>query len=181
MKTIITQIQAHWRGSRGRLDPLLLAARVLLYALLAGTILAIVMSVVGVVSYVIGQIGEFQLPLTDPVWKPLLRLLIGLAVLSSISRIVLHLLAMIGTVDRDEALDEGNADRLETIAGTMLGLQFLGLFGRIIGVPIRGNINGFDLSFDLSPGGIAVVLLLYILARIFRQGAAMRSDLDGTV
>lgn len=43
-------------------------------------------------------------------------------------------------------------------------------------------------DFDLNVGGdgfsltgIMIVLLLFILARVFRRGAAMREDLDGTV
>lgn len=34
-------------------------------------------------------------------------------------------------------------------------------------------------AFDL--GGIILAITLFILARVFRQGAAMRNDLEGTV
>jgi hypothetical protein len=51
----------------------------------------------------------------------------------------------------------------------------------MIEVPVGGDINGFDIGFGLSPAGVAFVLLLFILARVFRQGAAMRDDLEGTV
>jgi hypothetical protein len=30
-------------------------------------------------------------------------------------------------------------------------------------------------------GGVLTALLLFILARVFREGAAMRKDLEGTV
>ena len=33
----------------------------------------------------------------------------------------------------------------------------------------------------MSLTGLAVGLVLFILARVFRQGAAMRADLEGTV
>ena len=36
-----------------------------------------------------------------------------------------------------------------------------------------------DAGLDLS--GIVLVVVLFILARVFRHGAAMRADLEGTV
>ena len=38
-----------------------------------------------------------------------------------------------------------------------------------------------DLEFDLDMSGVLLVLILFILARVFRHGAAMRADLEGTV
>jgi len=38
-----------------------------------------------------------------------------------------------------------------------------------------------DLEFDLDMTGVLLVLILFILARVFRHGAAMRADLEGTV
>ncbi len=71
--------------------------------------------------------------------------------------------------------------RLERIAGNILGLQLIGSLAALSGLQIGGDINGFDIGLKLSPGGIAVVLMLFILARVFRQGGAMRDDLQGTV
>ena len=33
----------------------------------------------------------------------------------------------------------------------------------------------------LSPGGLFAVLMIFVLARIFRHGSEMRADLEGTV
>ena len=38
-----------------------------------------------------------------------------------------------------------------------------------------------DIDLDLGGGSILLILVLFILARVFRQGAAMREDLEGTV
>ena len=58
---------------------------------------------------------------------------------------------------------------------------------------IVGELRVFALSlidpqsksaFDISPNdltGFLIVLVLFILARVFRHGAAMREDLEGTV
>ncbi len=51
----------------------------------------------------------------------------------------------------------------------------------------RVTVNGYSpykqsFNFDARDlTGILVVLTLFILARVFRQGAALREDLEGTV
>jgi hypothetical protein len=105
----------------------------------------------------------------------------GLAALGLIWSAVQSLLGMIRAVEDGDTFDASNADRLEKIAANILGLQMLGWIAALVGSPIGGDINGFDVGLKLSPGGIAVVLMLFILARVFRQGAVMRDDLEGTV
>lgn len=167
------------KGMKG--DGLLIAAKVLLYILLAGLILAFVMSIIALVSY-IGSRGAVLLvsPL-DPVWRPVGRLIVALVALDTVMGIVLRLMALIDTVETGEAFALGNAERLEWIGGAVIGLMALGFLARSIGVAMRGDINGFPLSIDPAPGGVAIALLLFILARVFRKGAEMQGDLDGTV
>lgn len=165
----------------GHPDPLLIAARVLLYIFLAGVILAMVLSVIGLVVYVGSRLSELFLLANWAIWRPVAAHLLGLVALGLISSSIQSLLAMMGAVERRDPFNAGNGKGLERIAGSVLGLQLIGLFAALIGLPIGGDINGFDIHLKLSPGGVAVVLLLFILARVFRQGAAMRDDLDGTV
>jgi Fe-S cluster assembly ATPase SufC len=42
-------------------------------------------------------------------------------------------------------------------------------------VTFHGQVGGLDMT------GILLVIILFILARVFRHGAAMREDLEGTV
>ena len=37
------------------------------------------------------------------------------------------------------------------------------------------------LGFGPSPAGLLAILVIFVLARIFRHGAEMRADLEGTV
>ena len=165
----------------GHLDPLLTAARVLLFSLLAGVILAMVLSVIGLVVYVTSRLSELFLLANWAIWRPVVAHVLGLVALGLVSSSIQSLLAMIGAVERRDPFHDGNGKGLEKIAGNLLGLQLLGLLAALIGLPVGGDINGFGIHLKLSPGGVAVVLLLFILARVFRQGAAMRDDLDGTV
>ena len=67
------------------------------------------------------------------------------------------------------------------IAWVLLVLQLVGIviggIGRIISSP--AHLIRLDAGF--SPAGWLAVLLTFVLARVFAEGARMRDDLDGTV
>ena len=167
------------KGMKG--DGLLIAAKVLLYILLVGLILSFVMTIVGLVSYGISHGAALLVSPLEPVWRPVSRLLIGLAALDTVIGIVVRLMALIDSVEDGEAFALANAQRLEWIGGAVIGLMALGFLAGLIGVTVRGDINGFPINIDPAPGGVAIALLLFILARVFRKGAEMQGDLEGTV
>ena len=77
-----------------------------------------------------------------------------------------------------------NAARLEAMAWLLLGWEILnvliGLARLYLANLTSGTENSLNWSlYDLD--GLFIVLVLFILARIFRHGAAMREDLEGTV
>jgi hypothetical protein len=47
-------------------------------------------------------------------------------------------------------------------------------------VPVSA-IGGFTFGPDLSPIGLFAILLIFVLAQIFRRGSEMRAELEGTV
>jgi hypothetical protein len=181
-KSFIDQLRDDFSGAAARagIDPLLVAASVLLVMLQIGVIVTQVISVVSIAIYVIAHFAELLVPLTEPVWRPLGSLVLGVIALTMVRTIIRRLLAMIRAVGKGEAFAPNNVGRIEEIAGHVLGLQILGTLGRIAGTPVGGE-HGASFEFGLAPAGIAFVLLLYILARVFREGAAMREDLEGTV
>ena len=91
-----------------------------------------------------------------------------------------RLLAMVATVRAGDPFVAGNAARLQAIAWAVLGQQLLqlavGLIARTVSTPAH------PLRFSaFSTGGWLAVLLLFVLARVFAEGARMRDDLEGTV
>lgn len=91
------------------------------------------------------------------------------------------LLAILGSVAAGDPLTADNAARLTALgwiaAALSIGTAAVSKITPDIGsVPARPES---DVSVDLS--AILLVLLLFVLARVFRIGAAMRADLDGTV
>lgn len=111
------------------------------------------------------------------------RLIMGLGIAAvPITHVVLaRLLAIVGTVGGGDPFVPENAGRLQRIAWAVLGLELLHLaIGAVAaGASTRETPLDIDWSFSFTPW--LAVLLLFVLARVFEQGARMRADLEGTV
>ena len=89
------------------------------------------------------------------------------------------------SVDSGEPFDPANARRLRRMG-------WLAVAGQAIFIPIGGIAtwltpylerlgNEVDLDIGLDPGALLLILVLFILARVFERGAELRTDLEGTV
>jgi hypothetical protein len=95
--------------------------------------------------------------------------------------ILKRLLAVVDTVrDGDPFLAE-NAYRLQAIAWFLLILQLLSLAIAAIGRWISSPGHEVQLEAGFSLAGWLSVLLMFVLARVFAEGAVMRRDLEGTI
>ena len=92
-----------------------------------------------------------------------------------------RLVAIVGTVRRGDPFVAANALRLQAIAWTLLALQLLSMAIGAVGKAISTPQNPVALDAGFSINGWLAVLLTFILARIFAEGARMRDDLEGTV
>ena len=92
-----------------------------------------------------------------------------------------RLLAMVKTVRCGDAFIPANAYRLHAIAWALLGLELLSLVIGAIGDAISSVAHPLHLNAGFSPTGWLAVLLMFVLARVFAEGARMRLDLDGTI
>jgi Na+-transporting methylmalonyl-CoA/oxaloacetate decarboxylase gamma subunit len=92
-----------------------------------------------------------------------------------------RLLAMVETVRLGDPFVVANARRLETIARVLLVLQLLSVVIGAIGKTISSPAHPVDLDAGFSIAGWLAVLLTFLLARVFAEGARMRDDLEGTV
>lgn len=112
---------------------------------------------------------------------PTLRLwvLLGLPMLAAVHVLVSRLLAMVETVRVGEPFVPENAARMKTIAWCLLGIQ---LFDLACGV-FAGILSSAGSKVEWSPSlsGWVAVLLLFVLARVFEEGARIRSDLEAMV
>ena len=105
---------------------------------------------------------------------------LGLVAIPLNSMVLKRLLAMVETVRAGDPFVAANASRLQAIAWTLLALQLLSLvnaaIARAVSTPAHPvHIAGFSIN------GWVAVLLTFLLARVFAEGARMRDDLEGTV
>jgi hypothetical protein len=92
-----------------------------------------------------------------------------------------RLVAMVKTVRAGDPFVAANAYRLQAMAWLLLGQQLLGLAVGIIGKAVSSPAHPLHLDAGFSPGGWLAVLMTFLLARVFAEGALMRDDLEGTV
>jgi hypothetical protein len=95
--------------------------------------------------------------------------------------ILKRLLAMVNTVRTGNPFVAANADRLRTIAWSLLAVQILSIVIGAIGKSISTPEHPVHLDAGFSTNGWLAVLLTFVLARVFAEGTSMRDDLEGTV
>ncbi len=109
-----------------------------------------------------------------------MRLLMGLGIVMSIvtARLLAVLAAVVASVA--DPFIAANAVRLQQIGWCLLALQLCEIPAWLIAryVPAMGSAAP---SGDVSIAGWMAVLMVFVLARVFAVGAAMRDDLAGTI
>lgn len=106
---------------------------------------------------------------------------LGLAAIPLNYIVLKRLLAIVGTVRAGAPFVTANASRLQNIAWTLLALQLLGLVIGAIAKVLSTPAHPIHINAGFSVNGWLAVLLTFVLARVFAEGALMREDLEGTV
>ena len=92
-----------------------------------------------------------------------------------------HLRRIVDTVRQGDPFIPENAMRLRSMAWLSIVLQVVALFAGALTMWLEEATKNLEANFDISIGGILLPLVLFILARVFRRGAEMREELEGTV
>jgi hypothetical protein len=106
---------------------------------------------------------------------------IGLITIPLNYAILKRLLAIVETVRAGDPFVPVNALHLQEIAWVLLALQLLGLVVAAIVKNISTPEHPININAGFSVNGWLAVLLTFLLARVFAEGAFMREDLEGTV
>lgn len=130
------------------------------------------------------EFGEPSIAL--PVLTVVGVMLIGLAIVAMLFVFFGRLRRIIGTVGEGDPFQPANADRLSQMGWLMLSIQLLAIPAAALGIQLARfaeQMEGAQISIDggVDGTGILLTIILFILARVFRHGAAMREDLEGTV
>ena len=175
--------------SNFRTDPLLGIAKALLTFTMIVFLIGIISLGIGTVAIIVmnGLVTAKLLENGAPAqafWAILLLLplIAGLLMLSY--RFAENLRAIVLTVEQGDPFIPDNAGRLRAMAWLALAMQ-------LVSIPIAANAswieNAMEKSGDMqvtvdgSANGLLLALVLFILARVFKTGAQMREDLEGTV
>jgi Protein of unknown function (DUF2975) len=95
--------------------------------------------------------------------------------------IMKKLLAIIATVAGGDPFVHANALRLKAIGWMMVAAQLLGIPLYMAAREVVGRFGERNLDSDFSVTGLLSILLVFVLAGVFEQGAAMREEMEGTV
>jgi hypothetical protein len=108
-------------------------------------------------------------------------MVLGIASVPLIHAALTWLRAMVETVRLGDPFVQENAVRLARIAWVVLGLELLHLAVGAAAAAASSRTAPLDIGWSVSPTPWLAVLLLFVLARVFERGAAMREELAGTV
>jgi hypothetical protein len=106
---------------------------------------------------------------------------LGLAAIPLNDLVLRRLREIVETVRGRDPFVAANADRLQAIAWALLALQLVSMAIGGIAEAISTPANPLHLDAGFSVPGWLAVLLTFVLARVFAEGARMRDDLEGTV
>ena len=111
-----------------------------------------------------------------------IRLLFGCGIVAAavLHRVFTNLLAILRSVRSGDPFTKTNATRLRAIGWALLTFQVLdlglgGFAARFAYLHVR------FMTWSPAVGGWLAVLLVFVLADVFRRGAAMRDDLAATI
>ncbi|ATY32038.1 DUF2975 domain-containing protein [Sphingomonas psychrotolerans] len=105
----------------------------------------------------------------------------GIAMLVMSLRFAVELGRIVRTVQDGDPFEPGNADRLARMGWLALGVTAAGWLLMPVVSWLSQHLEELSVQGGSSLGGLGLALTLFILARVFRHGAAMRDDLQGTV
>jgi hypothetical protein len=120
----------------------------------------------------IGRGGQDHLPVAA-----LLIVALTIAAFALLYDFAARLARIVATVRHGDPFTLANAARLNRMAWLAMTVLGINIVQTLMCMYLP--TNGLDTHMSLT--GLAVGLVLFILARVFRHGAAMREDLQGTV
>jgi hypothetical protein len=168
-------------------DSLTLSRRVLrvliiLNLLMGAFILALLVASLVSEGPVMGALGARPAPGNSMLFVGMrLIMVIGLCAIPVVHFVLTRLLSIVDTVTGGNPFVVANAERLKMIAWAVLGLELMHFAVGIVAASVSTTATPLNISWGFSLTRWLAVLMLFVLARVFEQGARMREDLEGTV
>nr|WP_299597542.1 DUF2975 domain-containing protein [Sphingomonas bacterium] len=107
-------------------------------------------------------------------------MLIGIGMAIATDRLLIALSAIVSSAGEGDPFGPGSARALQTIGWALLMLQLLDICGALV-ARFWHSLGTAAPDGDISVAGWIATLMVFVLARVFAAGSAMRDDLAGTV
>ena len=165
--------------------PALGLSRVLLKIFIVLNWIAVAGVAVGLVGSFIFEVGVLDYYRTQVIdggqVLPVLRALMLLAfpLFAAVIIMLKRLLQIVETVGAGDPFVPENAKRLTTIAWCILVMQLFNLIAGGLAAMLQASKADIDWDFDIT--GWLMVLLAFVLARVFAEGTRMRDDLQAMI
>lgn len=172
-------------------DPLLAAAKVVIALLIAVVIFAMAMVAIAIGAVLtigrpelFAEIAAANAP-ESAYWGIIALLLLIEAMLFLGVRFLIEQRRIVLSVGDGDPFHPANAERLARMGWLALAIWLASIPVSLIGAWLTpyAVAAGEDVHIegDFGVESLFLILTLFVLARVFRQGAAMRDDLEGTV
>lgn len=92
-----------------------------------------------------------------------------------------ELIKIVDSVGEGDPFRPENAGHLARMGWLALAFQLLSMGLAPLTYLLSQHVDTVDAEGGLSLQGVIMVLVLFVLARVFRHGTALRDDLEGTV
>ena len=171
----------------GRKDPLLVAAKIVAVFMLVvigigiGARIFATPVVLFKQAEVLAELAKQGVtgPVTQGYWAIVALMVMALVPLGLTMWFIRLLIQLIDSTASNDPFTFDNAARLARMGWLSLAIQLCGVPLGAVALLIKGD--DLDLDIGFSGSGLVLTLVLFILSRIFRHGAAMREELEGTV
>jgi hypothetical protein len=110
-----------------------------------------------------------------------LIMVIGICAVPVVHFVLTRLMMIVETVSTGNPFVAANAVRLQAIAWGLLALELTHYATGAVAASLSSAGLPLHISWGFSLTRWLAVLLLFVLARVFEQGARMREELEGTV
>jgi hypothetical protein len=149
---------------------------------LSGAAIAILLVAMPTRQWIMSALGLAPGPEAERlIWGLRAIAVVGLAAIPLNYAVLKRLLAIVESVRAGDPFVAANASRLQAIAWLLLVLQLFSLVVGAIAKAVSTPAHPLHLNAGFSINGWLAVLLTFLLARVFAEGALMREDLEGTV
>ncbi len=168
-------------------DTLALSRRVLhvvivLNLVMGALILALLIASLVNEPFVVRALGAGQSPGSSRLIVAMrLIMLLGICATPIVHVVLTRLLMIVETVSVGDPFIVANAARLKTIAWAILALELMHVAVGLIANAVSSDVAQMHIDWGFSLTRWLAVLMLFVLARVFEQGARMREDLAGTI